>query len=94
MRGFVAGAGGAIGRPLVGRLTQHRHEIAGMVRHSKGAGRLRGSAWNLSRWRLFRTGRSGQLRHRWNTTLPLTRQWANVVSISEWRLRVKIHFDY
>jgi 2-alkyl-3-oxoalkanoate reductase len=37
----VAGASGAIGRPLVVRLTRAGHEVTGMVRSAEGAGRLR-----------------------------------------------------
>lgn len=38
---FVAGASGAIGRPLVERLTRDGHQVTGMVRSAAGADRLR-----------------------------------------------------
>jgi 2-alkyl-3-oxoalkanoate reductase len=41
MKVFVAGASGAIGRPVGARLTRAGHEVAGMVRSAEGAGRLR-----------------------------------------------------
>jgi len=41
MKVFVAGASGAIGRPLIERLTRDGHEVTGMVRSAEGGGRLR-----------------------------------------------------
>jgi nucleoside-diphosphate-sugar epimerase len=41
MKIFVAGASGAIGRPLIERLTRDGHEVIGMVRRAEGADRLR-----------------------------------------------------
>jgi uncharacterized protein YbjT (DUF2867 family) len=41
MKVFVAGASGAIGRPLLERLTRAGHEVTGMVHSAEGAGRLR-----------------------------------------------------
>jgi nucleoside-diphosphate-sugar epimerase len=41
MRVFVAGATGAIGRPLVPKLIEAGHEVTGMTRSEQGAERLR-----------------------------------------------------
>src|SRR4051812_46378606 len=41
MKVFVAGASGAIGRPLIEQLTRGGHEVTGMVRSASGADRLR-----------------------------------------------------
>jgi nucleoside-diphosphate-sugar epimerase len=41
MRIFVAGASGAIGRPLVRRLVAAGHEVTGMTRHQERAGEIR-----------------------------------------------------
>jgi 2-alkyl-3-oxoalkanoate reductase len=41
MKVFVAGASGAIGRPLIERLTRDGHEVTGMIRRAEGADRLR-----------------------------------------------------
>jgi nucleoside-diphosphate-sugar epimerase len=40
MRVFVAGATGAIGRPLIKQLLEEGHEVTGMVRNDEGAHRL------------------------------------------------------
>jgi len=40
MRVLVAGAGGAIGRPVVRRLVSWGHEVSGIVRGSEGAARV------------------------------------------------------
>src|SRR5262249_46671503 len=37
MRGFVAGASGAIGRPLIAQLVRRGHEVTGMTRSEAGA---------------------------------------------------------
>jgi nucleoside-diphosphate-sugar epimerase len=41
MRVFVAGASGAIGRPLVRRLIEAGHEVTGMTRHEERAAEIR-----------------------------------------------------
>ena len=41
MRVFVAGASGAIGRPLIPQLTAARHEVTGMTRSEESAATLR-----------------------------------------------------
>jgi nucleoside-diphosphate-sugar epimerase len=41
MRVFVAGASGAIGRPLVRRLIEAGHEVTGMTRHEERADEIR-----------------------------------------------------
>ena len=41
MRVFVAGATGAIGRPLVRRLNASGHEVTGMTRREERAGEIR-----------------------------------------------------
>jgi 2-alkyl-3-oxoalkanoate reductase len=41
MKVFVAGASGAIGRPLMEQLTRDGHEVTGMIRRAEGADRLR-----------------------------------------------------
>ena len=41
MKVFVAGASGAIGRPLIERLTRGGHEVTGMIRRAEGADQLR-----------------------------------------------------
>lgn len=41
MRIFVAGASGAIGRPLIERLTREGHQVTGMMRPGEDADRLR-----------------------------------------------------
>jgi nucleoside-diphosphate-sugar epimerase len=43
MRVFVAGASGAVGRPLLPRLLAAGHEVTGMTRRSDRAERIRGS---------------------------------------------------
>lgn len=41
MRVFVAGASGAVGRPLIGRLIAARHEVAGITRREERADEIR-----------------------------------------------------
>ncbi len=41
MKVFVAGASGAIGRPLIERLVRDGHEVTGMIRRPEGAERMR-----------------------------------------------------
>src|SRR5918998_3624050 len=41
MKVFVAGASGAVGRPLIERLTRDGHKVSGMIRRVEGADRLR-----------------------------------------------------
>lgn len=41
MKVFVAGASGAIGRPLIEQLMRNGHEVTGMIRSASGADRLR-----------------------------------------------------
>jgi 2-alkyl-3-oxoalkanoate reductase len=43
LRVFVAGASGAIGRPLVRQLVAAGHEVTGMTRRSERAGEIRGA---------------------------------------------------
>ncbi|MFL5871355.1 MAG: SDR family oxidoreductase, partial [Solirubrobacterales bacterium] len=42
MRVFVAGASGAIGRPLIGQLIEAGHEVAGMTRREDRVAEIRG----------------------------------------------------
>ena len=56
MKVFVAGASGAIGRPLVRQLVAAGHEVTGMTRREERAAEIRAAGATRGRLRRLRRG--------------------------------------